>query len=379
MTPLTQRPLLKDQLFNAEKLRLLSQPLARCCATFDASAFEQDTLAGFAERELRERIVWIRTQLRQHLPGTYRQVVDLLLQALPAPCDPTLLDNDFGDFIYAPYSDFVAHYGCTAEDLDFSLHALGEMTTRFSSEYAIRPFLQAFPEETLARLQQWINHPHYHVRRLVSEGTRPRLPWGQKVSLSWSQCEPLLTALHADPTGFVRRSVANHLNDWSKIHPEQVVRCLQQWRMQQQAPPAHLQYLCQHSLRTLVKQGHGNALALLGYDVEANYTVSDFVFTPRVVLGEALTFGFTLQTQAKVAQRFVLDYVLFYRNKKGQHTAKVYKLKSCVLAPGETLTLQKSLVLQQRSTRTLYPGLQGIALQINGHQGDRFDFELYFE
>lgn len=377
MTPLTQRPLLKDQLFNAQKLRLLSQPLARCCATFDANAFEADTLAGFTERELRERIVWIRTQLRQHLPGTYRQIVDLLVQALPAPCDPTLLDNDFGDFIYAPYSDFVAHYGCTAEDLDFSLNALGEMTTRFSAEYAIRPFLNAFPEETLAQLQQWINHPHYHVRRLVSEGTRPRLPWGQKVSLSWSQCEPLLTALHADPTGFVRRSVANHLNDWSKTHPEQVLHCLQQWRKQQQASSTHLQYLCQHSLRTLVKQGNSTALALLGYDVEASYTVSDFSLTPRVALGEALTFGFTLQTQAKDPQRFVVDYVLFYRNKKGQWTPKVYKLKSCVLAPGETSSLQKSLVLQQRSTRTLYPGVQGMALQINGHQGPRFDFELH--
>ena len=377
MTPLSARPLLKDQLFNAEKLKRLSEPLEKCCAAFDAAAFERDTLAGFAERELRERIVWIRTQLRRHLPGDYRQAVTFLLQALPEPCNPALLDNDFGDFIYAPYGDFVAHYGCTAEDLDFSLAALCEITTRFSAEYAIRPFLNAFPEETLAQLQQWINHPHYHVRRLVSEGTRPRLPWGQKVSLSWSQCEPLLTALHADPTGFVRRSVANHLNDWSKTHPEQVLHCLQQWRKQQQASSTHLQYLCQHSLRTLVKQGNSTALALLGYDVEASYTVSDFSLTPRVALGEALTFGFTLQTQAKDPQRFVVDYVLFYRNKKGQWTPKVYKLKSCVLAPGETLSLQKSLVLQQRSTRTLYPGVQGMALQINGHQGPRFDFELH--
>jgi 3-methyladenine DNA glycosylase AlkC len=370
------RPLLKDQLFNADTLRLLSEPLAKQVPHFDATAFTRQVLAGFGARELSERIVWIREQLRQFLPSDYRKAVALILQALPEPCDPTLSDDDFGHFIYAPYADFVAHYGCQIDELEFSLRALKTITTRFSAEFAVRPFLVAFPEQTLRYLSDWAQDPHYHVRRWVSEGTRPKLPWGKAVRLSWEQCVPLLNALHADPTRFVQRSVANHLNDWSKTHPEQVLHCLREWKMHAQANEKALDYMTRHSLRTLVKQGHREALHLLGYASQA-YTLNGLSFSPRVCLGEALSFSFVLTSQAETPQRFAVDYVLFYRNKKGALTPKVYKLKQCFLAPGESLTLRKQLVLKPRSTRTLYLGTHGFALQVNGCQTEPSTFELY--
>ncbi len=370
------KPLLKDQLFNAETLLLLSEPLAQCMPDFNRPAFTQRVLAGFAERELSERIAWVREQLRQVLPDDYQEAVRLILQALPQPCDPGLCDHDFGHFVYAVYGDFVAHYGCNADDLTFSLLALKSITTRFSAEFAVRPFLVAFPEQTLAYLKSWTQDSHYHVRRWVSEGTRPKLPWGKAVHLTWEQCAPLLDALHADPTRFVQRSVANHLNDWSKTHPEKVLGCLEDWRMREQAAPKNLDYIIRHSLRTLVKQGHREALRFLGYDSD-RYTLEELSFLPQVRLGEAFSFSFVFTSQADAPQRFAVDYVLFYRNKKGALTPKVYKLKQFDLAPGTSLTLHKKQILKQRSTRKLYMGTHGFALQVNGQRTDVFTFELY--
>lgn len=368
--------LLKDQLFNAKKLRMLSEPLAQHCPDFDSQGFTDEVLAGYPDRELSERIAWTREQLAVFLPGNYREQVHSILKALPVPCDPNRSDNDFGDFVFAIYGDFVAHYGCTAIDLDFSLDALHEITTRFSAEFALRPFLKDFPEQTLQVLHRWTQDAHYHVRRLVSEGTRPRLPWGKNVDLSWEQCEPLLTALHADPTRFVQRSVANHLNDWSKQHPEVVLSCLNHWREQQRAGKKQLAYLSQHALRTLVKQGHTGALTALGYDAEASYSLRSLDFTPHVMLGEDFRFEVTLHSESQQPQAFLVDYIFYYRNKKGRLTPKVYKLKQCVLAPGASLVLKKALPLKPRSTRTLYAGTHGFAIQVNGQVSQRHAVEL---
>lgn len=370
------KPLLKDQLFNAETLLLLSEPLARHRPDFDSSAFTQRVLAGLEERELSERVAWIREQLRQALPGDYREAVTLILQALPQPCDPGRCDHDFGHFVYAVYGDFVAQYGCNADDLRFSLRALKAITTRFSAEFAVRPFLVVFPEQTLAYLRDCVQDSHYHVRRWVSEGTRPKLPWGKAVHLTWEQCAPLLDALHADPTRFVQRSVANHLNDWSKAHPDNVLGCLEDWRIRQQATAKDLDYITRHSLRTLVKQGHREALRFLGYDSH-RYTLEGLSFSVQVSLGDVFSFSFVFTSQADAPQRFVVDYVLFYRNKKGALTPKVYKLKQFELAPGTSLTLHKKQILKQRSTRKLYMGTHGFALQVNGQRTDVSTFELY--
>lgn len=376
MSLTASKTLLKDQLFNAEKLRLLSEPLAAQSVGFDTQGFVHTVLSGYPARELSERIAWTREQLQCFLPGNYREQVDLILKALPAPCDPGLSDNDFGDFIYAVYGDFVAHYGCTLEDLSFSLGALHKITTRFSAEFALRPFLQRFPEATLQILQRWAQDPHYHVRRLVSEGTRPRLPWGKNVDLSWAQCEPLLTLLHADPTRFVQRSVANHLNDWSKQDPAAVLSCLAHWQALQRADQKTLGYLTRHALRTLVKQGHAGALKALGYDPAAKYSLVSLRFTSQVILGQRFEFEVTLRSDALQSQNFLVDYIVYYRNQKGELRPKVYKLKTCVLAAGASVVLKKALPFKPRSTRTLYAGEQGFAIQVNGQATPRHRFEL---
>ena len=178
-----QRIPLKDQLFTREKVELIASEIERAHPAFRADEFLTAVVARFPQLELKGRIDWIATCLEWHLPRDLRRAVGVLVRSLAAPADPNLSDGDFGDFIYAPYAEYVARHGCTAEDLDFSLAALREITTRFSAEFRIRPFLDLFPGQVLATLQVWTEDAHYHVRRLGSEGTRPRLPWALSLTL----------------------------------------------------------------------------------------------------------------------------------------------------------------------------------------------------
>ncbi len=211
---------LKDQLFTPEKVGALAQRIELVHPAFLRDEFVSSVLERFPELELKGRISWMAECLEGYLPRDFRHAVGILLQSLPAPADPTLTDGDFGDFVYAPYSEYVARGGCSAADLEFSLAALRETTTRFSAEFAIRPFLDAFPGKVLATLLTWTDDEHYHVRRLCSEGTRPRLPWAKNLTLPYDAGIPILDRLFADPTRYVIRSVANHVNDISKKDPD---------------------------------------------------------------------------------------------------------------------------------------------------------------
>lgn len=365
MPPDTPPLLLKDRLFNAQGVRRLSRELQAVWPAFPQQTFETEVLAAFPDLELKARIFCIMRALRKTLPADYREAMDVILSALPPEADPTQSDKDYGEFIYAPYSEFVSHYGCSVADLDFSLAALRTLTTRFSAEGPIRVFLNAFPAETLAALRVWSQDSHYHVRRLVSEGTRPRLPWFQKLTLPPEAALPLLDQLHADPTRFVTRSVANHLNDLSKLDPTWVLEALTRWRQAGQQRPEELDYMARHALRTLVKQGHGPTLAFLGYPSTPAVDVGPLqITTPQVAMGESLLFQCELV--AREAARLVVDYRLDFCTAKGGFSSKVFKLKNLKLEAGERLTLSKRHPLRVMTTRRLYPGEHRLTLQLNG-------------
>lgn len=361
-----KKVLLKDQLFNRVKVEKLAREVEHVYPSFKRSAFVLEVMAGFPERELKERISWMAVCLKKYLPNEYKKAVSVMLKALPEPCDPTLSDNDFGDFIYAPYADFVAQHGCTKAHLDFSLRALREMTTRFSAEDAIRYFINAFPEETLKVLLAWSKDGHYHIRRLASEGTRPKLPWARKVTIPIIAPLPILDNLFQDNTRFVTRSVANHLNDIAKIDPDLCVDTLLRWQKSGKQQPAEMDYLVRHGLRTLIKQGNPRAMQLLGFSHAPQVRVSDFVVPTEVKMESALAFSFDVKAQEDA--NMVIDYILCFQNKTGQlNSKKVFKLKTVSLGKGEKITLSKQHPLRQfMTTRTLYAGLHSIALQING-------------
>lgn len=373
----TERFSLKDHLFNEVKVKKMAKDIKAVYPAFKDKEFVRAVVTEFPQLELMQRIAHIAAMLRQYLPQDYLEALKVLVASLPAPCDPTLSDNDFGEFIYAPYGHFVSEYGCEKKYLKESLAALKECTQRFSAEWAIRNYLNTFPKETLIELKKWTKDSHYHVRRLVSEGTRPNLPWAKKVKITSQDTLPLLDALYSDKTRFVTRSVANHLNDIAKTEPALVVETLKRWQDSGKQTESEMAFITKHSLRTLVKQGNKDALTLLGHG-STKVTLEAFsIDTPKVKVGEALEFSFSLISTDKTPQDFIVDYIVHFKKANGSHAPKVHKLTMKRLQPKEVLIITKKHPLRVMTTRTLYPGEHKVTVQVNGRIFETHTFLLY--
>lgn len=362
---------LKDQLFNAEKTRYLAGLFTGADPSFDAEAFEGQVMSRLLGLELKERMAWIAECLQQAVPGDLPDIAPTLLRALPPPLDPTKTDDDFGDFIFAPLGDWVVNIGLGHPEL--ALDVLEELTQRFSMEWAIRPFLNQHPDQVLARMELWCGHDSYHVRRLVSEGTRPRLPWGQAVGLNMADPLPLLDRLHGDHTRYVTRSVANHLNDISKKDPELVLDRLQVWASARQQGQDELLWMISHTLRGLVKSGHPGAMKMLGYDPDANVT-ADVQVNGDARIGEALEFEVTLNGTAD--QPILVDYIIHFQRPGGKTSTKVHKLKQAVLRDGALKLSKKHKLKGNATTFKLVPGAHRLEIQVNGKVRAGVDFDL---
>jgi 3-methyladenine DNA glycosylase AlkC len=367
---------LKDQLFNEGKIIKIANDIARVYPAFKKDKFIKNVVQSFPELELKQRITHITECLRNHLPESYPEALEIILNSLPEPCNPTLNDNDFGDFIYAAHGQFVAQFGCSEEFLELSLDALEAITMRFSAEYAIRNFINAFPEKTLNRIQHWSKHLHYHVRRLASEGTRPKLPWGMKIGLSVEAPLSILDTLHADSTRFVTRSVANHLNDIAKTHPDLVLERLNHWKKQKLQNPKELDFIIRHALRTLIKKGDNRALELIGISALPKIQIQKITVSESVQMNENLEKSIAIVAQEDCA--LLIDYVIHFQNSKGEmNSVKVFKWKQILVKKNEQIQLSKRHEMKQfMTTRTLYPGKHQWSLQVNGEIVHQQEFEL---
>ena len=364
---------LKDHLFNADTVGRLATEFAAALPTFDPVRFQAEVMAGLPDRALMERMEWIADCLEPQLASDFSTLAAQLEAAMPPPLDPTRRDDDFGHFIHAmpgilAVRHGLEHYRERALDL---IHAA---TQRFSMEFYIRPFLNRWPEETLERLTRWADDENYHVRRLVSEGTRPRLPWARAVSLLPEQTLPLLTRLHADPTRYVTRSVANHLNDIARRDPDLVIATLCDWASEGRQDAKELQWITRHALRVLVKQGHSGALSFLGYrddlPVEADLRLAE-----QVHIGDLLEIACELRAAQSLP--VMVDYRIRFLRPGGKHVKKVFKLKATEVAADQPLQLAKRHRLKgDARTFRLYPGAHRITLQVNGRDVAQADFEL---
>jgi 3-methyladenine DNA glycosylase AlkC len=367
---------LKDHLYHPEKIRDLGTRLQSVDSKFPKEKFISAVLGKFPELELKDRIRWITKVLRECLPENYEKALRILLEALPEPCDPDLSDGDFGDFIYAPFSEYVASFGCNSKDLELSLNALREITKRFSAEFGIRPFLHQFPKQTLKKLYEFTEDPHYHVRRLASEGTRPNLPWGGKINLPISETLPILNNLYSDSTRYVTRSVANHMNDLSKIEKDIVYQTLKRWSRTGKQSHSEMDFIIKHSLRTSIKEGDPIALSMLGIPTKPSALIMNPKFPRKVFLNESGTLSFQLKT--KKPETIILDYTLHYQNKSGRMDRKRnFKIKTIQAQTLENLTIAKEIHFPEKiSTRVLYPGKHLLELRINGISVHSLPFEL---
>lgn len=365
---------LKDHLFNEEKVSYLGGLLGDSIVGFDRSRFESRIMARLPELELKERIAHIAVVLADHLAPDFAAAADQIRSSLPAPLDPTLTDDDFGDFIFAPLGKFVEDHG--RDHYEISMALLCELTTRFSMEGPVRAFINDRPQQTLQLFEEWARNDHYHVRRLVSEGTRPLLPWAPRIDLDLADPIPLLDILHADPTRYVTRSVANHLNDISKTEPAWAIETLARWRSEGRQSREELEWMDRHALRTLVKRGNPDAMRHLGYSPEPNVLVEPIdLATPVVVAGQALEF--TVSMTGLEQEPLIVDYVIDFVKKDGSTSPKVFRLKKLMLESGESTTLRKLHRLRaDATTYRLYRGTHRLSILVNGRERASTSFEV---
>ena len=365
---------LKDHLFNAETIGQLGAEYARGVASFDAEAFAAEALAGFPDRELLARMDWMADCLEKQLASDFPTMADQLEAAMPAPLDPALADDDFGHFIHGLPGILAVRHGLE-DHRDRAIDLLYAATQRFSMEFYIRPFLNRWPGEVLDRLNHWAEDDNYHVRRLVSEGTRPKLPWAKAVTLSTDQTLPLLHKLHADPTRYVTRSVSNHLNDIAKTQPDLVVETLRGWAAKDLQGPKELGWMTRHATRTLVKQGHAGTLDMLGYRRDVPVEAKLSLGAKRIRIGERLEISCTLKTDQDLPA--MVDYRIVFARPKAKTAEKVFKLKALKLTGGKPVTLKKAHHLKgDATTFTLHPGAHRVILQVNGADVAEAEFDL---
>ncbi len=363
---------LKDELFNATSLSDLGSEFS-VLPGFDADQFVAQSLSRFPQLGLLERLEWMADCLETQLPTAFPAMAEALHTAMPAKLDPTKTDDDFGRFIHALPGILSVRHGLE-DHRDTALDLLYNATQRFSMEFYIRPFLNRWPTETLARLRTWATDDNYHVRRLVSEGTRPRLPWARNLTLDPLVPLEFLDMLHADGARFVTRSVSNHLNDISKIHPDIVVEHLKNWQEQGQQAPKELDWMTRHALRTAVKRGEPQALALLGYRTDADMDVELIIQTPILDRGDTLKFDLRLTAEQDCP--VMVDYRIRFARPKGA-AEKVFKLKTAKLKAAKPMDMSKAHKLKaDASTFTLHPGAHAVIIQVNGVDRAEMPFEL---
>lgn len=367
-----------SEVINIKTVQEIGQGIKKVWGDFEAQQLEQKVEAKLSSLAFKDRANLIAEALYELLPDDFGKAGQILLDSFEAE----LKDPDFtkeNAFLYMPHGVYVSRYGLEEQHFELSTRFLYEMTKRFSAEFAIRPFLSKFPQKMLHKLQKWVKDENQHVRRLVSEGTRPRLPWASRVTVyddNYRVIMDLLTTLRNDPELYVRRSVANHLNDLTKDRKGLVLDSLETWNKKSNK---NIEWLTKHALRTLVKAGDTGALSLLGFADNPPIELLNFELEQRQLkLGEKLAFSVDIQSKSSDKQSLVVDYIIHFKKANGSQSPKVFKLKVLKLEGNQVLQLNKKQTFQQLSTRVLYEGWHAVELQINGKSFGRKEFELVF-
>lgn len=366
---------LKDHLFNKESLEYLAGLFYTADKKFPKKKFLTNIMADFPVLELKQRITRISDELANYLPSDFPAATKIIVNILPAPLNPAKTDNDFGDFIFAPLSGYIQKNGCEEKYLDISFSTLKEITKRFSVEFAIRDFINDFPQQTFMFLKSCAKDDNYHVRRLASEGLRPRLPWAVGISFDYKKSIKILDVLFSDLTRYVTRSVANHMNDISKIDADLVLKTLALWKSSKKQNPTEMEYIMAHSLRTLVKDGNKKALHFLQYKNPKGIIIKNFnIHNNIVTIGESLIFEGEIFSQN--SQKIIVDYVISYPHPNNKQSKKTFSLKKTTIKKNTTIDFIKKHRFKLMTTKNLYAGKYNINLRINGTSVQEFSFTL---
>ena len=305
--------------------------------------------------ELKGRLRHASEALGAALPADYRKALGILMK----------VEGRHSGFDHLLFADFVERFG--EDDYDASMAAL-EVLTRSSAEFAVRPFLRRYPERAFARMLAWAGHESEHVRRLASEGCRPRLPWGtalRELKQDPAPILPILERLKDDPAEYVRRSVANNLGDIAKDHPDLAIGIATRWMAEDRARTP----LVKHALRDLLKKGNRRALRLFGVGAKPAVAVERLEVVPRrIAVGGTAALRVTLRSTSRRAQRLRLEYAITYARPGGRTARRVFKMADASLAAGAALDLARKLNFADRTIRTHHPGRHTVALVANGQE-----------
>jgi 3-methyladenine DNA glycosylase AlkC len=357
-----------DTLIDASSTRELRRVLHQHGVDARGVAAAVNTIAG---RGLRERVDIVRDAVLADMPHGY--------DALAAIVRAAFNDDAFSGWMLWPVSEAVADRALESgreADFDDAMDLLALLTTRLTGEFAIRAMLNARLERTLEIARKWAASPDMHVRRLASEGTRSHLPWAKGVPelvKRPGRTRPIVDALYIDEHEYVRRSVANHVNDLSRDDPDLAADIVAGWLSR---PDQNTQRVARHALRTTIKTGHPKALELMGFSGAQFDVDGPAIAEHKVPLGSDVHFTAHITNAGTQTARTAIDFRLHFRKAGGALRPKVFKIATRTIAPGETATISKSYSFRPQTTRTFHPGEHAIELQINGHPYGRTTFLL---
>lgn len=322
-------------------------------------------------KRLRDRVNIVRDALLNDVPAGFSAAQQMVVDVLTVP--------QFGGWMIWPTSEFVtarALESGSITDFDMAMDVLAQLTVGLSSEFAVRDLLIARPERALDTMRSWTGHENEHVRRLASEGSRAYLPWARRVS--WLIAHPdatrgIIDAIYRDPAEYVRRSVANHLNDLSRVDPALVASIGRGWHGE---PDANTPWVLRHGLRTLVKKGDPEALLLLGYTGDGLRVGRPHLSSSTVPQGGALEFSATVTNDGSTDAAVAIDYSIGFLRASGAVSPKTFKLASRRLGPGESVVVGKTHSFRPITTRAYYPGRHYVTVQANGNLSPTADFTL---
>ncbi|MGM4911251.1 DNA alkylation repair protein [Rhizobium sp. 768_B6_N1_8] len=350
-------------------VRAMAEIIAANAPSFDRDRFTALATDGIESLELMERAALIRDALFATLPENFPEAAAILAASLP-----TTGKIGLTGWMLLPINQFIAARGI--RDFDIGLDLLKALTPHFTAEFGIRQFIHQDQQRALATIARWVDDANHHVRRLASEGTRPRLPWAMRLPQlikDPSPILPILTALMDDPEDYVRRSVANSLNDIAKNHPDLVASFIAEHI---EGASAERRWLLKHASRTLLKKGHARALANFGFGAAASLECNLLLANPAVLFGEGLDFEIRLRNAGDIAQSLMIDYAIHHVKADGSLSPKVFKWKTVTLEAGEDHIVQRRHAMRPITTRRYYPGEHRIVILVNGTETASGNFVL---
>jgi len=355
---------LKDE-FNKAFIQELGNKLKSKSIAFDTDSFVSSILnIDWEKRELKDRMRFITININAHLNYSYQKQIDIL----------SAIVADYGGLKGMVFPDFIQVYGL--DDLPTSLTAMELFTQYSTAEFAIRPFIEKYPTEAIQQMILWSMHENHHLRRLASEGCRSRLPWAPKLNcliLDPTPVLPILEQLNNDDSLYVRKSVANHINDISKDHPKLVLEITNKWY----GDKTHTNWIVKHALRTLLKKGDKQALAIFGLDDSKNLETTNLTLSENEInIGEFLLFEFDVTNISKLERNIRLEYKVAFVKANGSTSDKVFQISEFTLKANTQKHFKRKQWFKELSTRKHYPGEHKIILVINGDEKSEIGLEL---